>query len=327
MRISLNDNTIQVAVGVIINDKDEVLIALRPKHKPQGGLWEFPGGKKKSDETIELALEREFLEEISIRVKTYFPLQKIQHSYRKYSVILDVWMITEYAQTPKGAEGQCIEWRSVQSLQYEDFPDANKKIIKILKLPKFLPITPDIKNFESFKKILKVYSLQMISLVQFRQTHLNSEEYLHCFKKAQIAADDYGIRLLFNGELKDFHESEAVGFHANSRRLMQMEKRTVESCRYFGASCHNLIELKKALDLDVDYVSLSPVLDTEKYNEFIGWETFHKLASRVHLPVYALGGVGPKDLRTVRAHGGYGVSGISSWLINMNFSPGQTRSH
>ena len=53
-------NSIHVAVGVIVNARDEVLVAYRPKNKDQGGLWEFPGGKKEKNETIESALEREF---------------------------------------------------------------------------------------------------------------------------------------------------------------------------------------------------------------------------------------------------------------------------
>ena len=48
-------DSIHVAVGVIINDKDEALITFRPKDKPQGGLWEFPGGKIEPNETIEFA--------------------------------------------------------------------------------------------------------------------------------------------------------------------------------------------------------------------------------------------------------------------------------
>ena len=312
--------SIHVAVGVIINDNDEALITFRPKDKPQGGLWEFPGGKKEINETIELALEREFMEELSICLKSYFPFKKIRHSYREYSVVLDVWMITDYAQTPKGAEGQGIEWRSIQSLDYEDFPEANKQIIKILKLPKFLPITPDLEDFESLKKVLEVYSMQSIGLVQFRQTHLDAERYLRFFKEAQIVAEEYDIRLLFNGELRDFHRAEAVGFHANSQRLMQIKNRSIPSDRYFGASCHNMSELKKALELGVDYVSLSPVLETKNHNDLMGWEKFHKLAIEVHLPVYALGGLGIKDLRTARSHGAYGVSGISSWLENTEFN-------
>ena len=126
-------NSIHVAVGVIVNARDEVLVAYRPKNKDQGGLWEFPGGKKEKNETIESALEREFLEEIGIKLESYFPILKIKHDYKEYSVILDVWMITGYSKIPMGAEGQTLEWRQVQSLNFKDFPEANKEIIRLLK--------------------------------------------------------------------------------------------------------------------------------------------------------------------------------------------------
>ena len=127
-------NSIHVAVGVIVNDRDEVLVAYRSENKDQGGLWEFPGGKKEKDETIESALEREFLEEIGIQLESYSPMLKIKHDYKEYSVVLDVWMITEYSKIPVGAEGQAIEWRKVQSLNFKDFPEANKEIIRLLRL-------------------------------------------------------------------------------------------------------------------------------------------------------------------------------------------------
>ena len=126
-------NSIHVAVGVIVNARDEVLVAYRPKNKDQGGLWEFPGGKKEKNETIESALEREFLEEIGIQLESYFPILKIEHDYKEHSVILDVWMITGYSKIPMGAEGQTLEWRQVQSLNFKDFPEANKEIIRLLK--------------------------------------------------------------------------------------------------------------------------------------------------------------------------------------------------
>ena len=126
-------NSIHVAVGVIVNARDEVLVAYRPKNKDQGGLWEFPGGKKEKNETIESALQREFLEEIGIQLKSYSPMLKIKHDYKEYSVVLDVWMITGYSKIPMGAEGQTVEWRQVQSLNFKDFPEANKGIIRFLK--------------------------------------------------------------------------------------------------------------------------------------------------------------------------------------------------
>ncbi|HET8708455.1 MAG TPA: NUDIX domain-containing protein, partial [Pseudomonadales bacterium] len=35
---------VHVAVGVIQREDSAVLIAKRPEHVHQGGLWEFPGG-------------------------------------------------------------------------------------------------------------------------------------------------------------------------------------------------------------------------------------------------------------------------------------------
>ena len=50
--------TIRVAAAVICKD-GRYLLGKRPAHKPQGGLWEFPGGKIESGETAKVALARE----------------------------------------------------------------------------------------------------------------------------------------------------------------------------------------------------------------------------------------------------------------------------
>ena len=43
---------IHVAVGVIINESQQVLIAQRHPNSHKGGLWEFPGGKKELGDGI-----------------------------------------------------------------------------------------------------------------------------------------------------------------------------------------------------------------------------------------------------------------------------------
>jgi len=68
--------TIHVAVAVIINDADEICISLRHTDAHQGGLWEFPGGKVESGETVEQALAREIREELGLEIIHTQPLKK-----------------------------------------------------------------------------------------------------------------------------------------------------------------------------------------------------------------------------------------------------------
>ena len=132
----MNKNYIvHVAVGVLLNDNHEVLIALRPAESHQGGLWEFPGGKVEEGESVECALNREFEEELGISVQVCTELTQIKHEYADKSVMLDVWRIEKSSGTPQGREGQVIEWRALSKLKAVDFPKANERIIRILNRP------------------------------------------------------------------------------------------------------------------------------------------------------------------------------------------------
>ena len=79
---------VHVAVGVIINNNNELLIALRPNDSHQGGLWEFPGGKVEPGERVQQALTRELHEELDICVSACEPLIEIIHHYTDKSLSL-----------------------------------------------------------------------------------------------------------------------------------------------------------------------------------------------------------------------------------------------
>ena len=51
---------LHVAVAIIKNSNQEVLVALRPPGSHQGNLWEFPGGKLELAETVFAALSARF---------------------------------------------------------------------------------------------------------------------------------------------------------------------------------------------------------------------------------------------------------------------------
>ena len=57
---------VEVAVGILINSEQSILLGQRPEGKPYAGYWEFPGGKIEAGETLLQALQRELQEEINV---------------------------------------------------------------------------------------------------------------------------------------------------------------------------------------------------------------------------------------------------------------------
>ncbi len=57
---------IPVVAAALIDARNRVLMQRRPPGKAHAGLWEFPGGKVESAETLKAALVRELREELAI---------------------------------------------------------------------------------------------------------------------------------------------------------------------------------------------------------------------------------------------------------------------
>jgi len=127
---------IRVAVGVIINKNNQVLIAKRGSHQHQGNKWEFPGGKVEKGETSQQALKRELKEELGIEIQSEKHLIDITHKYQEgeshKTVVLEVYEVTDWLGEAKGREGQPLRWVEKSALNQYQFPAANVEILSIL---------------------------------------------------------------------------------------------------------------------------------------------------------------------------------------------------
>jgi 8-oxo-dGTP diphosphatase len=119
---------VEVAVGVIKRD-NKIYISKRADDLHQGGKWEFPGGKREVNETIEQTLTRELSEEIGIQVTQQSPFMLIEHDYGDKKVRLDVRLVENFEGVPSHLEGQKSQWVDINDLSQFTFPDANKVII------------------------------------------------------------------------------------------------------------------------------------------------------------------------------------------------------
>lgn len=309
---------VHVAVGVISDTEGRVLVARRPADVHQGGLWEFPGGKREADETIVEALGRELHEELAIEIDpaACFPVRKIRHDYQDKSVLLDVWRVNSFSGTPRGRESQPLAWKTPNQLNISEFPAANRRIIEILRLPSLLAITPPAPSLNLMLENLNRILDRGVKLIQLRQPGLDRKDLLVWSAAARSRCREHQARLLLNCTPELFPAADADGLHVNAAALAGLVRRPVAASLLFGASCHNLAELRMAEAVDVDYALLSPVRRTSSHPDVrpLGWSGFSRLIRKVSLPVYGLGGLDPTDLSRIRGVGGHGIGAISAFL-------------
>ena len=124
---------IHVAVGVLIDSKDCVLLTRRLKGTHLAGYWEFPGGKVEAGESVHTALARELAEELGTRVGETVPLMTVNHDYGEKQVLLDVHQVKDWSGEPHGAEGQPLAWVDSGSLDEFQVPEANAEIMSRVK--------------------------------------------------------------------------------------------------------------------------------------------------------------------------------------------------
>lgn len=121
-----------VTAAVIQREDGYLLIAQRKTTAMLGGLWEFPGGKCQSDESLPDCLSREIREELGLEVEIGSQLTTIPHSYTHFRISLHVFMCRYLGGEPQALD--CADWRWAQLADLGNFafPVTDQKIIRLL---------------------------------------------------------------------------------------------------------------------------------------------------------------------------------------------------
>lgn len=121
----------EVAAGVIVED-GRCLITKRLDDSHQGGLWEFPGGKREDDETLAECLRREIKEELDLEIEVGRCLKTVRYVYAFLTVDLHFFRCTVLSGTPAALSSQTFLWVTPDELANYPFPPANLPMLKEL---------------------------------------------------------------------------------------------------------------------------------------------------------------------------------------------------
>jgi 8-oxo-dGTP diphosphatase len=111
MTVLVEREPVDVAVGVLINDKGDFLLTSRPEGKVYAGYWEFPGGKLEAGESVEAALRRELHEELGITIGAVQPWQVEIVDYEHARVRLHFCKVFEWVGVFEMRERQVMAWQ------------------------------------------------------------------------------------------------------------------------------------------------------------------------------------------------------------------------
>jgi len=119
-----------VVLALVGNGEGKLLIDRRPDDGFLGGLWEFPGGKRKPGESLVGALRREIREELGIDIEVLEKVGAIRHGYSHFRVTLHAYRCRKAA----GRVRTSREWRWVTpgALGRYALPRANRKLLELI---------------------------------------------------------------------------------------------------------------------------------------------------------------------------------------------------
>lgn len=126
----------KIAVGLIWKE-NKILISKRPSNVMLGGLWEFPGGKIKENETAKNCIKREIKEELNISVSVGKKIQTIKHAYTHFTIELTAYHCQHETGKPSARGCADFKWIKTNEISSLPFPKANHKIFN--KIPKKNP--------------------------------------------------------------------------------------------------------------------------------------------------------------------------------------------
>lgn len=119
---------VEVGAGLVFR-RGRLLIARRREGDHQGGLWEFPGGKREPGEAWEECVRRELREELGIEVAVGPCWEELTHRYLERVVHLAFFVCRWLEHEPRPLGCSAVAWVTREELARREFPAADQRLL------------------------------------------------------------------------------------------------------------------------------------------------------------------------------------------------------
>ncbi len=123
-----------VVACALVDADNRVLLGKRPEGKPMAGLWEFPGGKVRENETPEQALIRELREELTIDVSEacLAPFTFASHAYGHIHLLMPLYVCRQWNGVIAPREHSDLAWVRPRRMASWPMPPADTPLVAML---------------------------------------------------------------------------------------------------------------------------------------------------------------------------------------------------
>jgi thiamine-phosphate pyrophosphorylase len=194
-----------------------------------------------------------------------------------------------------------------------------------LPLPPIYPITDKkLARSRDHLSILKELVRGGARMVQIRDKSTPAAELLRDLKQCVDFASKENVILILNDRCDLVLCSGAAGVHLGLEDLPSLEARSLlGEKRIIGFSTHTLPQVRRACRLPVHYIGFGPVFRTstkEKASPVVGLKKLEQACRQSSIPVVAIGGIGPGQVRDVLNAGAVSAAVVSALMESRNIA-------
>lgn len=155
-----------------------------------------------------------------------------------------------------------------------------------------------------------------ISSIILREKDLSKDDYFEIAKKAKEICDKNNMPLIINSFYKVAEKLENKAIHLPLHIFENMSDKEKTYFQIKGVSCHSVEDALKAEKLGADYIIAGHIFETDCKKGLAGKgiSFLEDVCKAVSIPVYAIGGIGEKNINQIKNTNASGVCLMSSFM-------------